>query len=94
MIKMSDGTEWVPPTLERVQAYISSQGERRLARSARLVVATHAERGSRVARRYENAIRKVDHNAGIKPQTRAEILGLEVEEDEHEEEQDVATDTI
>jgi hypothetical protein len=59
-----------------------------------LVVATHAERGSRVARRYENAIRKVDHNAGIKPQTRAEILGLEVEEDEHEEEQDVATDTI
>jgi hypothetical protein len=92
---MSDGTEWVPPTLERVQAYISSQGERRLARSARLVVATHAERGSRVARRYENAIRKVDHNAGIKSQTRAEILGPEVEEDgeQHKREQEVAEDT-
>jgi hypothetical protein len=82
MIKMSDGTEWVPPTLERVQAYISSQGERRLAQSARLVVAKHAENGSRVGVKYEKAIRKVDYRAGVKPQTRAEILGPGVEEDE------------
>jgi hypothetical protein len=61
-----------------------------------LVVATHAERGSRVARRYENAIRKVDHNAGIKPQTRAEILSPEVEqvEEEDEAEQDVSENGV
>jgi hypothetical protein len=86
MIKMSDGTEWVPPTLERVQAYISSQGERRLARSARLVVTKHAENGSRVGVKYEKAIRKVDHKAGVKPQTRAQILSPELEEDEGEKE--------
>jgi hypothetical protein len=86
MIKMSDGTEWVPPTLERVQAYLSSQGERRLAQSARLVVAKHAENGSRVGVKYEKAIRKVDHKAGVRPQTRAEVLGPELEEDEEEEE--------
>jgi predicted metallo-beta-lactamase superfamily hydrolase len=84
MIKMSDGTEWVPPTLERVQAYISSQGERRLAQSARLVVAKHAESGSRVGVKYEKAIRKVDCRAGVKIQTRAEILGPEKEEVEEE----------
>ncbi|KAG9522627.1 hypothetical protein KCV07_g2874, partial [Aureobasidium melanogenum] len=80
MIEMSDGSKWLPPTLERVQAYINSQGERRLARSARAVVATHADRGSRVALKYENAILKVDLKVGKKFETRKELLGFEDEE--------------
>lgn len=74
---MSDGTKWLPPTLERVQAYINSQGERRLARSIRAVVASHAGLGSRVALKYENAILKVDLKAGKKFEGRKELLGSE-----------------
>ncbi|KAG9564324.1 hypothetical protein KCU77_g2404, partial [Aureobasidium melanogenum] len=80
MIEMSDGSKWLPPTLERVQAYINSQGERRLARSARAVVASHAERGSRVALKYENAILKVDLKVGKKFETREGLLGFEDED--------------
>ncbi|KAG9849129.1 hypothetical protein KCU77_g2549, partial [Aureobasidium melanogenum] len=80
MIEMSDGSKWLPPTLERVQAYINSQGERRLARSARAVVASHADRGSRVALKYENAILKVDLKVGKKFESRKELLGFEGEE--------------
>ena len=83
---MSDGSRWLPPTLERVQAYISSQGERRLARSTRAVVAAHADRGSRVALKYENAILKVDLRAGTKSETRKELLGYEDEKMEDAEE--------
>jgi len=57
---MSDGSEWLPPTLERVQAYIASQGSRRLARSARRVVEQKAGSGSKVAREYERDIMKVN----------------------------------
>ncbi|TIA05777.1 hypothetical protein D6C81_10299 [Aureobasidium pullulans] len=60
MICMSDGSEWLPPTLERVQAYIASQGSRRLARSARRVVEQKVRSGSKVAREYERDILKVD----------------------------------
>jgi hypothetical protein len=49
-------------------------------------VAKHAENGSRVGVKYEKAIRKVDHKAGVKPQTRAQILSPELEEDEGEKE--------
>jgi hypothetical protein len=60
MLKMSDGSEWLPPTLERVQAYIISQGNFRLARSARKVVVQKANIGSKVAAGYARAIRRVD----------------------------------
>lgn len=86
MIEMSDGSRWLPPTLERVQAYISPQGQRRLARTTRAVVAAHADRGSRVALKYENAILKVDLRAGRKSETREELLGYEDEEMEDAEE--------
>lgn len=79
MTKFTDGSEWIPATLERVQAYIASQGERRLPQSYRLVVARRAEHGSKVGAAFEKGIQKVDLKAGRKPQTRAEILsrGLE-----------------
>ncbi|KAH0370260.1 hypothetical protein KCU65_g2647, partial [Aureobasidium melanogenum] len=75
MIEMSDGSSWLPPTLERIQAYITSQGERRLPRSVRGVVASHARRGSRVGLKYESAILKVDRKLGRKSETREELLG-------------------
>jgi hypothetical protein len=84
MTKMSDGSDWMMPTLERVQAYITSQGERRLAQSTRKVVAARAENGSTVALKYEKAIWKADLKAGRKPQTREEILNPEEEEDDDE----------
>ncbi|KAG9659972.1 hypothetical protein KCU95_g7514, partial [Aureobasidium melanogenum] len=80
MIEMSDGSKWLPPTLERVQAYINSQGERRLARSIRAVVVSHAKHGSRVALKYENAILKVDLKVGKKFETREELLDFEDED--------------
>lgn len=60
MITMSDGSEWLPPTLERIQAYISSQGTRTLCRSIRRLVVGKAKQGSKVALRYENDIMRVD----------------------------------
>ncbi|CAD0095740.1 unnamed protein product, partial [Aureobasidium vineae] len=89
MIEMSDGSAWIPPTLERIQAYISSQGERRLApsHSARLVVASHTEHGSTIAMKYERAIAKVDRKVGIPPESRREILqrwGREFSDEEEE----------
>ncbi|KEQ90453.1 hypothetical protein AUEXF2481DRAFT_570443 [Aureobasidium subglaciale EXF-2481] len=60
MIRMFDGSEWLPPTLERVQAYISTQGQRRLARSARAVVTQKVGQGSKAAAGYESAILKID----------------------------------
>lgn len=84
MIEMSDGSSWVPPTLERVQAYITSQGERRLPRSVRGVVAFHAWRGSRVGLKYENAILKVDRKVGYKSETWEELLGHEDEDENME----------
>ncbi|KAH0277817.1 hypothetical protein KCU91_g2916, partial [Aureobasidium melanogenum] len=88
MIEMSDGSSWIPPTLERVQAYITSQGERRLPRSVRGVVAFHAWRGSRVGLKYESAIMKVDRKVGKKSETREELLAfrekLLVHEDDDE----------
>ncbi|KAK6002017.1 hypothetical protein QM012_002507 [Aureobasidium pullulans] len=77
MIEMSDGSKWLPPTLERIQAYISSQGERRLARSARAVVASQAELGSRVALKYEKAILKVDCKTGKRFESFEELLDFE-----------------
>ena len=74
MTKLTDGSEWIPATLERVQAYIASQGERRLPLSYRLVVARRAEDGSSVGAGYEKAIQEVDLKVGTKPQTRAEVL--------------------
>jgi hypothetical protein len=85
MTKMSDGSDWMMPTLERVQAYITSQGERRLAQSTRKVVAVRAENGSTVAVKYEKAIWKADLKAGRKPQTREEILNPDQEDGEEEE---------
>lgn len=73
------------PTLECVQAYITSQGERLLAQSARKVVAVRAENGSKVAAKYEKAIWKADLKAGRKSRTREEILYPEEEDGEEEE---------
>lgn len=74
MTKFTDGSEWIPATIQRLQAYVASQGERRLPPSYRLVVARRAEEGSSVGIRYEKAIQKVDLKVGTKPQTRAEVL--------------------
>ncbi|KAH0291966.1 hypothetical protein KCU62_g2283, partial [Aureobasidium sp. EXF-3399] len=74
MTKFADGSEWIPATLARVQEYIASQGERRLPLSYRLIVARRALGGSRVGAQFEKGIRKVDLKAGVKPQTRAEVL--------------------
>lgn len=85
---MSDGSAWLPPTLERIRAFIRSQGERHLARSIRAVVASHAQRGSQVALKYENAILKIDRKNGRKSETRKELLGYEEDEDEDMEDGD------
>jgi len=76
MTKFTDGSEWIPATLARVQEYIASQGERRLPLSYRLVVARRAQGGSTVGAKFEKGIQKVDLKAGVKPQTRAEVLSL------------------
>ena len=75
---MSDGSEWLPPTLERVQAYIASQGSRRLARSSRRVVEQKARRGSKVAREYERDILKVDLKVSKQRGQRGDFAGYQI----------------
>ena len=57
---MSDGSEWLPPTLERIQAYIFDRNDRGLSEAIREVVRVKARQGSRVAVMYWNEILKMD----------------------------------
>lgn len=52
------------------------------------MVASHAQRGSQVALKYENAILKIDRKNGRKSETRKELLGYEENEDEDMEDGD------